>query len=390
MYRKPPIVYRGSVKNVLGPLKIKNTRAFVFEYTDDFSVFDWGKMPNPIPQKGHALAILAAWFFEKLNTPGNWKNFFQTQTAKLLIEHSPFQPELKKEISALKTKGLRNHYLGVLQNTKSILLDKLITPTRSIIVESVEVKRPAHGVLLGRTLYDYSQTQETGKPKLIPLEVVFRFGCPEGSSLLERLNKNPCFFEESGFPNYKPNEHWSFPFLELFTKLESKDRPLYLSEALAISGLSIKQLKDIFIKTSLVAGFLKEEFLSLGLELMDGKLEWATDHNQKLMLVDAVGIDELRILKDGTQLSKEFLRVFYRQTQWFQNLQIAKQEAIKQGQANWKKLVSLKPPELPHDKLELASQIYQVLTNELTKRPWFQDVWTLDVLVQKLREAQAQ
>src|SRR6056297_1208624 len=42
--------------------------AFVF--TDDYSVFDWGKMPDTIPNKGASLCSMGAFNFELLEDEG--------------------------------------------------------------------------------------------------------------------------------------------------------------------------------------------------------------------------------------------------------------------------------------------------------------------------------
>ena len=41
-----------------------------FIYSDRYSVFDWGEMPDKIPNKGESIAILGAYFFEKLEKIG--------------------------------------------------------------------------------------------------------------------------------------------------------------------------------------------------------------------------------------------------------------------------------------------------------------------------------
>src|SRR6056297_3236021 len=38
-----------------------------FEFTDDYSVFDWGQMPDRIPEKGAALCTMGAANFELLD-----------------------------------------------------------------------------------------------------------------------------------------------------------------------------------------------------------------------------------------------------------------------------------------------------------------------------------
>ena len=42
----------------------------VFEFTDDYSVFDYGKMPDVIPNKGEALCRMAAYNFQQLKKLG--------------------------------------------------------------------------------------------------------------------------------------------------------------------------------------------------------------------------------------------------------------------------------------------------------------------------------
>ncbi|MFB6134283.1 MAG: phosphoribosylaminoimidazolesuccinocarboxamide synthase, partial [Halanaeroarchaeum sp.] len=41
-----------------------------FEFTDDYSVFDWGKMPDTIPEKGASLCTMGAYNFELLEEAG--------------------------------------------------------------------------------------------------------------------------------------------------------------------------------------------------------------------------------------------------------------------------------------------------------------------------------
>ena len=41
-----------------------------FLFTDDYSVFDWGKMPDTIPEKGATLCAMGAFNFEMLADAG--------------------------------------------------------------------------------------------------------------------------------------------------------------------------------------------------------------------------------------------------------------------------------------------------------------------------------
>src|SRR6185312_16045357 len=105
---------------------------------------------------------------------------------------------------------------------------------------------------------------------------------------------------------------------------------LSFGEAVAISGITPEYLQEILFRTAWVAGWVKSVCTRAGLELADGKLEWALDRDG-LVLVDAIGPDELRILRGGTQLSKEFLRTHYRSTPWYGAVVQAKREANQRG-----------------------------------------------------------
>ena len=65
MTNLPAILYRGSVKNVRGEVSAKT---LVFEFSDRYSVFDWGEMPDQLHEKGKTLAIMGKSFFQFIIT----------------------------------------------------------------------------------------------------------------------------------------------------------------------------------------------------------------------------------------------------------------------------------------------------------------------------------
>ena len=56
----------GSVKDLKIIEKATENKAGVgqFYYSDRYSVFDWGEMPDAIKDKGKALCMMGAFFFE--------------------------------------------------------------------------------------------------------------------------------------------------------------------------------------------------------------------------------------------------------------------------------------------------------------------------------------
>jgi len=361
-------------------------------------------MPDALKGKGQALAIIAADWFEKLEKPESWAEYSKTPQALSLRKGNRFGAAFNELGEDLKQWGLRTHYLGALAGEhavtcdesaqsaglelKPIALSQVKAPFSQIAVRQVSAVKPLIATVLGRSVPDYSKTRTSPAPRLVPLEVVFRFGVPQGSSLLERTARDPHYLAGLGFPELKAHagEKWEFPVLELFTKLESSDRILSLSEALAISGLNGMQLQEVLFKTAWVAGFLRYLCARADLDLADGKLEWGVGTDSQIFLVDAIGPDELRILKGGVQISKEFLRTHYRKSDWFEATTRAKEIAKSQGLSDWKKFVAVQPQLLPADVRALASQVYLSLANELTQRRWFSDAWEMSRVVSELKK----
>lgn len=392
-----PPLYRGSVKDLLGPVPTPGGPALVFEYTDSYSVFDWGRMPDALKGKGSALAVMAADWFEALEKPQTWREFSKTPEAHALRKNSRFGADFVDRGEKLQQEGLRTHYISCLKAPDLQLpgkrldeIDRAGGVPRHILVKQVGIAKPKMTSVMGRSVPDYSGSWNVPAPRLVPLEVVFRFSCPSGSSLRERMKADPTYLSQRGFSeitldSLEAGAKWDFPVLELFTKLESSDRPVTLGEALAICGLKAEQLNELLFKTAWVAALLKQRFGKCGLELADGKLEWGVAENGECFLVDAIGPDELRLLKDGIQLSKEFLRAHYRGTEWYGTINLAKKHATDQGIADWKRLVPNPPPALPAKHRDIATQMYLALTNAVTGRDWFPDAWTLTKVVEELR-----
>lgn len=425
-----PPFYQGSVKDLLGPVPVYGIRketdsGVVFRFTDAYSAFDWGKMPDELPDKGKSLAIMGAHIFEKLEDPETWKAFSKTQSA-LAVRKGITQ--LPSEAARLRRKhgdvteqstgsafnelgerfqkeGLRTHYLGAVRTAEAgdysdgalaaYSMDEVGESVSHMAVREVKVVHPKTEYVLGRQVMNYQDTRESRPPKLIPLEIVFRYGCPEGSSLLKRVKENPQYLAQLPVPQtdtrflkgkLEPGSQWDFPIVELTTKLESSDRELSFTEALAISGMKASQLQEVFFRTIWVSAWLKHTLGEVGLELWDGKLEWALGPDGEIWLVDSIGPDELRVTHDGIQLSKQFLRNFYDSGEWYQNVQSAKKAAKTQGVADWKKLVSGQPPHLTPEYVEVGSQMYRSLTHLITGKSYFNGVWSLEKVIQRIRE----
>jgi phosphoribosylaminoimidazole-succinocarboxamide synthase len=154
------------------------------------------------------------------------------------------------------------------------------------------------------------------------------------------------------------------PFVEVTTKLEKVDRELTRDEALAISKLSRAEYNDLVEAVLTIDSRLNEDVERRGLIHVDGKKEFAMDGERRLMLVDTFGTaDEdrfwdLKEYEQGRQveLSKEFVRQYYRKIGYHQALMDARAAGKPEPEI----------PALPDDVTKQVSDLYVTLFERLT------------------------
>lgn len=302
-----------------------------FRFSDRYSVFDWGEMPDHIEGKGAALCLIGAYFFERL-----------------------------------EAMGIATHYIGVVgDDGVARRLVELEAPADTMEVRLVRVLEP---VVAGNA-YDYSAYRGAKGNFLLPLEVIYRNSLPAGSSVFKRLEDGSLSIEDLGLQRMpEPGERLPGPILDVSTKLESTDRYLDWGEAAEIAGLSRDEAERVKEITLAVDGLISRVVEPLGLSNQDGKVEFAFDENRRLMLVDVLGTpDECRFEHGGIPVSKEIARVYYRDTAWAREVEAAK----KADRVRWKSLVKLSPPPLPESLKKSIALLYQSCCEGITGISFF-------------------
>jgi phosphoribosylaminoimidazole-succinocarboxamide synthase len=306
--------------------------AFVF--TDDYSVFDWGKMPDEIPGKGASLCTMGAYNFE-------------------LLEDA----------------GVPTHYRGVVAGGEVRSLDAALDAgrvPREMAIDLTQV--PELPVADGE--YDYDAYHEAaGGNHLVPLEVVFRNRVPVGSSL--RTRSEPA---DHGLAlEVWPDEAVDLPeaVVEFSTKYEKQDRYLSRREADRIAGRAdIERLETLARE---VNRLVTERADRAGLVHQDGKIE-CLYHEGQLRVADAVGtFDENRFSDEGQQVSKEVIRQYHKRTQpeWVEAVAEAKARARREDVADWKELCDRDPEPLDPAVVGATSDLYRAGTNAYLDRDVF-------------------
>ncbi|XES77446.1 MAG: phosphoribosylaminoimidazolesuccinocarboxamide synthase [Candidatus Bathyarchaeia archaeon] len=319
-----------------------------FHFSDRYSVFDWGEMPDLIDKKGEALCLMGAYCFERL-----------------------------------EVKSVLTHYKGLVDsNKKTVKLAQAKEPSSTMEVSLVSVYKPPSKVENGKLFYDYSAYNPSLKSCLIPLEVIYRNGLPEGSSVFRRLEQGKVTLQQLGLDHTpKPGERLAKPIFDVSTKLEETDRYISWEEAAKIAGLTGIEAAAVKVVLSKVNETINEIAAKAGLVNEDGKIELAFDTQRRLMVVDVIGtLDECRFTLDGLHVSKEVARQFYKKTDWYSEVEQAKKTADAQGIQDWKSLVKTPAPKLDPKLKTIVAQMYMAAANEMTGRKFFETPPLIDVV----------
>ncbi|MCK4322652.1 phosphoribosylaminoimidazolesuccinocarboxamide synthase [candidate division WOR-3 bacterium] len=319
----------GSVKDLTVLKKPTEEKSGIghFQFSDRYSVFDWGGMPDEIPNKGASLAIMTTHFFELLG--------------KI---------------------GIHTHYREIVKDGNVFSFDEIKEPFDTIEVELLRVLKPE----IREGEYDYSIYKGVDKNFLIPMEFIYRNSIPKESSFWKRYDKGEIKIEIPD--DIKPDIPLKEPILDVSTKLEESDRYLSWDEVKELAHLSeerLMEIKEILLK---VSKLIREETDKVGLVNQDGKFEFGINPDGNIIVVDALGtLDECRFEYEGISLSKEILRKYYRKTEWYKGVVKAKEKDIK----DWKPLVGIKPPHIPKELLDVVSRMYQSVANLISGRKFF-------------------
>ncbi len=275
-----------------------------FAYTDNISVFD-KIIPSKIPHKGETLCRTAKFWFGKLNEA-----------------------------------GIRNHYIS--------------EPSKDRMrVRRVDVIR------------DYSRIDGNTTNYLIPLEVICRYYA--AGSLLDRLKSGQVRPEDLGFePGHevRRGERLPKPFVECTTKLEEHDENLTEAEAKEMAGLTDEEYREIVDTVLRIDAIIEEEAGRRGLIHCDGKKEFGYDRERRLMVVDTFGtLDEDRwwdaeeyAKGNIVELSKEFVRQYYRETGYHEALYAAREKGLPEPDI----------PALPQEIVDRVSGLYVDMYERIT------------------------
>lgn len=222
----------------------------ILRFSDRYSVYDFGPLPDIIPGKGAASCAMAVRSFELLADAGVPTHF----------------------VERVSETALRVRFFALPSTAAG--------PSRNAVV---------------------------------PLQVVYRNALPRESSVHRRLADRQLA------PDAVPpvagdgtDGRLSRCMVEFTTKLEAKDRFITAEEAAAVGKVTPQQLEAIGQLCRRVNDALAAHSDAVGLDLVDGKAEFAVGADGAPLVIDHVGTpDENRFYFRGMPACKELLRFLH-------------------------------------------------------------------------------
>lgn len=199
---------------------------------------------------------------------------------------------------------------------------------------------------------------------IIPLEFVSRHYV--AGSLYDRLEKGDLDPKSVGLDQGKNlyGKKLPQPVVEVTTKFEKFDRKLDIEEAMDISGLTKDEFKNIEETVLKIDERIDSEVGKRGLTHVDGKKEFGLDNVRNIVIVDTFGTaDEDRFWdskrhEEGEclELSKEFVRQYYRNIKYYEELTTAREKSMKEPDI----------PPLPEDMIMKVDNLYVDMFERIT------------------------
>jgi phosphoribosylaminoimidazole-succinocarboxamide synthase len=293
---------RWSTKDVqvLRPPRADGPGDAIFTFSDRYSLYDFGAMPEEIPGKGVAVCAMAVRSFE-----------------------------------LLADAGIRTHFVEQASD-------------RSVRVELLRVD-VTNGLPSPRAC------------RMIPLEVIYRNALPPESSVHRRVTDG--MLDPATVPGYADagSPLLEEVMVEFTTKFEETDRFVTSAEAEDVGGVRANDIRALTDMARQVNEVLLTHCATVGLSLLDGKLECGFDAEGALMLIDHAGTpDENRFSFDGACVGKEMLRPLR------PDFHLAVRRGLREGipKEDWPR-----PEPLPLEVTASMSEVYSALADLWTSKP---------------------
>ncbi len=346
---------RQVTKDSYGPISFPDKTqipAVIHKFNDAFSTLGWGKMPDPIQNRGRVAAGIFAELNFRYQSPESWKTFLRSpdslsfRKSGASIAQGGSVSSMLNEIS--EKLPVQSNFLGIMDEktfrslqSGSVLSEAHLTSPAALpmvypVCEYFPEEKVVSTALMGRTVWDYSGWRTQSAPKMFPFEFLCHFVLTEES--LSTLNVDHVAIPKTAsLHTLQAGATWDFPLIELVLPQDPLKRRIGLSEALWITGLSASELQQMMLSAAWIAAWTRYQVRESGLNLESIQLKFARTETSSFVLVDAFSLEDLGLEKAGDRFQFETANQFYKKTSWFDAVERAKKQAANLGLSEWKR-----------------------------------------------------
>ncbi len=384
---------RQVTKDSYGPISFlekTKTPVIIHKFHDAISVLGWGKMPDPILDRGRAAAVTYSVLNQKLLSTDAWKTFLRSaqalsfRKAGTSIQQSGNVSSMLNELA--ETFPMRSTFLGAIGESSfrdldgklGLWSDQLLKleasslqpvngrlPMIYPVIEFIAEEKVPAATVMGRTVWDYSIFKNQAAPKALPFEFLCHFKLTESS--LKNLKVDSISLPKTAsLQTLQAGTSWDFPVIELVLPQDPFERRIGLSEAIWMTGFKPEFLQRTLLTAAWVAAFTRTQVVPF--ELQSVKLRFAIGSDGNLILNDCFALDDLHLEKEGQLYHSSTAIEHYQKTSWFEAVMHARNHGETFGMSEWKRLCVEPAPFLEaKTKSKLEAESLEIATLMLGK-----------------------
>jgi hypothetical protein len=385
---------RQVAKDAYGPLSFpekSNVPVVVLKFSDSFSVMGWGKMPEPIADRGRIGAAVFTRLNSRFLAPDSWKTFLKSpqalsfRKAGASISQGGSVSSMLNEIS--ERMPLQTNFMGAIPDPLFRALDGKAPLASSALMGEDQVRdawfsgktvypvcgfyaeeKVSFSSIMGRTAWDYSQWRALPAPKMLPFEVLCHFTLNEKS--LETLKTDSISIPKTAsLHTLQPGVTWDFPVMEGVLPQDPFGRKIGLSEMVWVTGLPAGRIQEILLEAAWTAAWTRYELAACGLNLESIQLRFAIAGDGGRILVDPFQLDDLGMEKEGTRFRFETAMSHYQKTSWHDAVLRAQSQSAHLGLPEWRRQCVDPVPFLDPKVKTRVEEEHQILAAAILGKP---------------------
>ncbi len=349
---------RHVTKDSYGPVRLEDHeggRFLVHRFHDQFSVLNWGRMPDSLAGRGRVSALVFSVLNSRYCDGESWRQFLRSPEALSFRKSGASLSQGGSVSSGLNALAdslpLKSNFAGSVseENFKSCDQSKAI-PRSALVLDAsglfsgatwypvcgyFEEIRAPQALVMGRAIHDFETWRNHTGPKRLPFEIECHFVLNDSS--LRSLNTDAISIPKTAsLRMLQSGATFDFPLMELVLTSDPCERKIGLTEALAITGFSPVRLQELFLQAAWIAAWVRHQIRVFRLHSV--RLRFGLDAGGNTVLLDAFEPDDLILEEQGAWIHPGALLDFYSKTSWYEGVIRARRHASEFGLTDWKRL----------------------------------------------------